>query len=427
MGRDDLLRHGSLLSLATVSGAGAALVFNVFMARALGPETFGVMGALLAIFAIVSQFGNALQLTVARSTSRAIAEGDTMQVSSLLMSSLRLMLVIAVGVSIGLMLLTPVLSDFLRVPSRLTLIFLAVSTSLYLMLPVLRGSLQGLQKFVSLSINRMGEKIVLLLAGVSLVVTGMGINGVMIALGIAGTAMIILASVSLRSFFKWSVTTMDWRSLVKPGVPVLLTVVLISIVANMDLVLAKHFLEDRDAGLYSAIARTGRIVFFISLAFSRAMFPKAAEAHALGRSPKFLMARSVAYIGTFCLAAVVAAAFIAKPAIGLVYGQEYVEVAFLLPWYIGAVSLLSISTVLMYYNLSISSYWHLIPLTVCVGLMLTLISLFHGSHLAIVVDLTVSLAFLTVVNLAVQMLKSNGLSQKDIQRAEAHSTPETSF
>ncbi|MCH7746424.1 MAG: oligosaccharide flippase family protein, partial [Chloroflexi bacterium] len=265
-----------------------------------------------------------------------------------------------------------------------------------------RGALQGLQSFKWLTINRVGERIVLLVAGSILVSLGFGIAGVMAALGIAGIAMLALAFVPLRVILRNSVSSTDWKELVFKGAPVLVTVLGIALLANVDLVMAKRFLPSEDAGLYSAIARTGRIVFFISVAFSRALFPKASRAQALGRSPASLIVRSLGYIGAFCVAAIIAAAVIGRPLIGIVYGDEYKEIAFLLPWYIGAVSLLSVTTVMMYYNLSLALNRHLIPLIATVVLQMVLLTFFHDSPLQIVIILILSITPLFLVNVIMQ-------------------------
>ena len=138
----------------------------------------------------------------------------------------------------------------------------------------------------------------------------------------------------------------------------------------------------------------------------------------------YQLIRSVAYIGVFCLASIALAALIARPAIGLVYGDDYREIAFLLPWYIGAISLLSVSTVIMYFNLSVSSNRHLVPLAGSVGLLIILMVMFHDSPLQIVIDLTISLAVLLVANLAVQTFGSQNippaqLRKKGTQKAKA--------
>ena len=400
--RDDLLRHGSLLSVATMLGTIILFVFNVYMARALGPDDFGSLGALLAIFAISSQIGNAVQLTVAKKISELSASGDLDQMGGLLLSSSKFLFLVSLALFAGFLAAAPFISDFLRLSSPVPVMLMGASIVFYLVLPTFRGALQGLQNFKWLTINRVGERVVLLVAGSILVSLGFGIAGVMAALGIAGVAMLALAFVPLNAIMRNAVSSTDWKGLVFKGAPVLVTVLGIALLANLDLVMAKRFLPAEDAGLYSAIARTGRIVFFISVAFSRALFPKASKAQALGRSPTSLIVRSLGYIGAFCVAAIVAAAVIGRPLIGVVYGDEYREIAFLLPWYIGAVSLLSVTTVMLYYNLSLALNRHLIPLIATVVLQVALLSFFHDSPLQIVIILILSITPLFLINVIMQ-------------------------
>lgn len=416
--RDDLLRHGSLLSAATILGTVILFVFNVYMARTLGPNDFGSLGALLAIFAISSQIGNAVQLTVAKKISELSASGNLNQMGGLLLSSSRFLFLVSLALFAGFLAAAPLISDFLRLSSPVPVMLVGASIVFYLVLPTFRGALQGLQSFKWLTINRVGERVVLLVAGSILVSLGFGIEGVMVALGVAGVAMLALAFVPLRAIIRNSVSSTDWKELVLKGAPVLVTVLGIALLANLDLVIAKHFLSSEDAGLYSAIARTGRIVFFISVAFSRALFPKASKAQALGRSPTSLIVRSLGYIGAFCVVAIIAAAVIGRPLIGIVYGSEYKEIAFLLPWYIGAVSLLSVTTVMMYYNLSLSVNRHVIPLIAAVVLQVVLLNFFHDSPLQIVIILILSITPLFLVNVILQFSWTPSAKQLPINAVE---------
>ena len=136
------------------------------------------------------------------------------------------------------------------------------------------------------------------------------------------------------------------------------------------------------------------------------MFPKATHAQAMGRSSTPLIARSFVYIGGFCLVAVLAAAVVGKPLVSVVYGNEYKEIAYLLPWYIGAVSLLSVSTVMMYYNLSLSSNRHLLPLVATVVLQIMLFVFLHHSPFQIVLALILSLTPLFLMNAVIQFTKA---------------------
>jgi O-antigen/teichoic acid export membrane protein len=407
--RDDLLRHGGLLSVATVIGALLLLVFNVYMARELGPEVFGVLGALLAINAVVSQVGNGVQLTVAREVSLHNAAGNHGQVGSVLATSAWLLLLAALGVAGALAAFSPLLSDFLNVSSALPVILLGIANIFYLVLPAFNGALQGLQKFTALTINRVGERLVLLVAALALVALGFGITGVMIALSIAGAVLLIQAALPLRGyrvrgtgFRVWGKNTL--YPVPRTLYPVLVTVLCLAVLSNIDIVAAQRFLSPKDAGLYSAIARTGKVVFFISLAFSRALFPKASHAQAVGEVPWWLMARSLAYIGIFCAVCVLGAALFAKPAMHLIYGGPYSEKALLLPWYVAAVSLLSVSTVMIYYNMSISSHRYMVPLVGALALQLLLLALLHAKPFHIVLDLTLSLGFLFAAMVALQFL-----------------------
>src|SRR3954447_4423663 len=64
------------LGIAALMGNVVALVFTLVFTRVLGQEGYGSLAALLSTFLILTVPGYALQTTVAREISAAVAAGD---------------------------------------------------------------------------------------------------------------------------------------------------------------------------------------------------------------------------------------------------------------------------------------------------------------------------------------------------------------
>lgn len=390
--RDDLLRHGGMLTASTGAGMVLFSLFHIYMARSLGPQGYGILGALLAIFSVPSQLSNSMQLTLSRDISKARAAQDTARMVALVSGSARVFLVASLALFVVFLLAIPVLARALHISSTVPLVLLALATVFYMLLTVVRGSLQGLQWFRHLAVNRAGERVVLLVVGLALIAMGLRINGAMAALAISALAMLVLGAIPLGGVLLKRTGTINWKEIALPTVPVLTAVLCLAAMSNLDVIVARHFLTPEQAGHYSAVSRVGKFVFFGSVAFSRALFPKASEAQAMGQSPVFLMKRSLLYIGTFCTVTVLAAYLLARPLMSVLFGSEYLDVAYLLPWYMGGVGLLSLFTVMVYYNLSISSNRHLVPLAGVVVLQVALMATLHQSPLQITLAFILSIA-----------------------------------
>src|SRR6202022_1201592 len=57
----------------------------------------------------------------------------------------------------------------------------------------------------------------------------------------------------------------------------------ITLFYNFDVLLAKHFLSNQDAGLYSAMSLLGKLLFFGTISVSVVMFPRVSAIHAAGQ------------------------------------------------------------------------------------------------------------------------------------------------
>src|SRR3954462_9433064 len=64
------------LGIASMAGNVVALVFTLVFTRVLGQEDYGSLAALISTFLILNVPGYALQTTVAREVSAAVAAGD---------------------------------------------------------------------------------------------------------------------------------------------------------------------------------------------------------------------------------------------------------------------------------------------------------------------------------------------------------------
>jgi len=64
------------LVVATVTGYTFSYLYLVFMSRALGPEVFGILGSLVAIFYIACLVGQALREAIARNVAEIKARDE---------------------------------------------------------------------------------------------------------------------------------------------------------------------------------------------------------------------------------------------------------------------------------------------------------------------------------------------------------------
>ncbi len=66
---------------------------------------------------------------------------------------------------------------------------------------------------------------------------------------------------------------------------------------NLDVVLAKHFLDAHRAGIYGGLNKIGTIIYFLTLSVSQVLFPRVVEAVAPQRPPARLLLVSAGLMG----------------------------------------------------------------------------------------------------------------------------------
>src|SRR5947208_9845168 len=89
------------LGIAALLGNVVALIFTLVFTRVLGQSGYGSLGALLSTFLILTVPGYALQTTVAREVSAALATGDPDAGAGVRRWLRRLILVAVVGTMVA--------------------------------------------------------------------------------------------------------------------------------------------------------------------------------------------------------------------------------------------------------------------------------------------------------------------------------------
>jgi O-antigen/teichoic acid export membrane protein len=345
-------------SLFIITGAGYVFgyLYLVFMGRFLGPEVFGILGSLFAIFYIACLVGQALRGAIARNVAEIKARaGESAAVSAYL----------KLGLKLGLLyLLFPLLfivasqqiASFFHLTSIGPVIILGFSLLSVLILDIVLGLMQGLQKFRELGISgylvSQGLKF---LFGVVFVWVGWDLMGAVGAL-LASTAIgIVLGLVFLRRQLASGARSQAWGNpkLAPLLAPAIILAVFMSIPTSVDVMLVTHFLGGKEAGLYNAIATLGKVVIFLPMAVSFVLLPKATENHTLGLGSRNILLQGLLYASVLSGAVTLAYWIFPHIIVKLFFGEVYLEATSLLARYGTAMFLFSLNFVLIHYSLAI--------------------------------------------------------------------------
>ena len=128
-------------------------LFHFYVGRTLGPEDYGTFGVLLSIIYIIVMPLMAIQITLSKYVAELNAKNERSKLYYLFCKSLKKLGVFGLIVSVVFLVLSPLLSSFLKIEIISPLIILGSSIAFAFLVPVVRGFLQGLQRFKLLGLT----------------------------------------------------------------------------------------------------------------------------------------------------------------------------------------------------------------------------------------------------------------------------------
>jgi O-antigen/teichoic acid export membrane protein len=365
--------------VALGAGNGLGYLFNLVASRRLGPEGYGALAALLGVILVGNVLALALQAVVARRTVVARETGATGQASDW---TVRLTLrCAAIATAAGLVVALP-LSHLLHLGSPLPAIMLGLSLGPLTLVGGQLGVLQGAERFHALAalyfIANFGK-------------VGGGVGGVLVADSVTGamvgtTLGVALSAVVGAALVQRVQPHRGTRGGLPPGLAretarATYSMGALFALANLDVVLARHFLSPRQAGLYAVGAVLAKGAFWATSFVPVMAMPGLADPSRRRRTAGLALG-TVVVVGA--VLTLLAAAF-GEVAVRLVGGSAYVSLADR-TWLFAAVgSLLALVQLLIYSRLAGDDRRVALPTWIVVVGEVAVVSLFrHDSITAIV-------------------------------------------
>jgi len=282
------LLSGSLVLLTASVLVGAMnLLYNLVVARLLGPAGFSHATAVYTLLTLMSGITLSFQVVCAKLVaSHQSVDAKAAAYSGLHKRAWQLGLMIALLLALG----RNIITSYLNLPNPNLILILALGTAFYVPLGVRRGAIQGTYAFRNFGINLILEGLVRLGGAWLLIHLGLGVQGAVLA----GSAGVILAYFAALTGLKPK-TTFDENIFASFREGMQATVFFAGqvVINNFDIVLAKHFFPSEEAGLYAAVALVGRVVNMCTWSVVNAMFPMSAGAKAADKEDRSILLTSV--------------------------------------------------------------------------------------------------------------------------------------
>jgi O-antigen/teichoic acid export membrane protein len=409
------LRRAALLVAPAMAAAnGLNYAFNVVMSRELGPADYGALGALLAVVLVGTVPGVALQAVVARHTALARDEATARLWSAVVIA------VLGVGAALGLLaaIASPGLRAFMHLDSLAPCLWLAVALLPLPLLSAVHGMLQGREWFGALAAVLLVDAAGRLVVGFGLVHGGLGVAGALAGSAAGSVAAILVALPRLRGRL-----ARGWRRRRALGVAGAREVVTASVgilglllLANVDVLLARHYLAREASGLYAAGAMVTKIAywapqFVVTVVFAR-LVVTADRRRLLARS-----AVAVAALGaTLVLGSALAPELVAR----LSFGQAYLGVGPALPLFAALGTGLALAQLVLFSGLAAADRrMHLLPLAAVAAETALVVFVLHRSVVQVVGAALAVVAALLAVGFAL----TAGVPGRHARQLRAEATP----
>ncbi len=368
-------------------------LFTLLMSHLLGIEAFGEVAAMISLLTIVSVPSTALAMLMTREVAfRGATDGG--DVRNLFLFLRKHVLLAALGFWILFLAVTPLLSRFLHIPYTLFLVF-SILLPFSAASALQSGTLQGLQEFFALSKQNILGALIKLTIAILLVFAGFSVLGVIVALVCAQGAAWLFGFLVTRSALNLKERTplqaVDSRPLQLFFSVTLLTTLLLALLSNTDLLLAKHFLPSALAGEYGALSTLGNIIIYGVGAFTTVLLPMVSAAKARGEGGERRILRlSLSVIAGAALSAWALFSLFPTVFVSLLFGARYLPIAPTLGHYAIADGCIALSIALINYFVAVRNTSFLYLLGLGIALEVGLIYFNHASIATIAVMFIIS-------------------------------------
>lgn len=348
---DNLMKDTVIIFIGSMLGNVFNYAYQLFVARSLGPDDYGIFGSLFALVYIVMLGAGVLSVVVTKYAAEYYARNEFGRIRTLFT---RLSLGLLVFSLAGFVIISSIsrhIADFLNIESVFLVILVGIFGLSSLFMPVYDGILGGLQRFRLRSFLMVLSPLFKMVFFAMFVALGYKLKGAFFAIILAQILATICYILPNLSLLKYERQEVDNKDILRFIVPTVVGTVLPMFLINFDIILVKHYMTSAEAGFYSAASMLGKIIFFGVASFAVTMFPKISRLHASGHKSGPLLKATLAYtaLATFC--AIIVYCTVPGFIIGMLYGTEY-EIEQLVGLFAIAITLFSLNNVLIWYNLA---------------------------------------------------------------------------
>lgn len=395
---DTIIKHGSIIFLASLLCNIFNLAFWLFMVRRLQPIDYGILNSMVSFLTIASLPIIILQTVLTRYFSEFNALEKKESTKALFRAFLKRIIISNIVIALIFLLLSKNIANFLNLNSHV-FVYLTLFSIFFLSLSVLTMStLQGLQLFLRIAANSIFQGFSKILVGVLLVLIGFKALGAYLGFIFAGFFAFVLSLFQLPSWvLKMKKNEYDdhkpfikLKDIYSYFFPVATALISYTLFTNSDMILVKHFFSESEAGIYSIAQTVGKIILFLPGAITVVFFPVAVQRKIENKNTSTLLKKSLIFVSFLCISALLFTLIFPRFVLRVISGKVLPECIPLVRLIIFPMSLFALNYIFIFYNLSLQNMRFIFFIFVFSVIQIILIFLFHSTLSEVVGILSIS-------------------------------------
>jgi glycosyltransferase involved in cell wall biosynthesis/O-antigen/teichoic acid export membrane protein len=364
----DALRRSETGAAAGLAGAtllnnAIQLIFVVLFTRLLGADGYGALAAIVSGFLILMVGGQSIQVAAAREATLGHLGTDGRLRGTLRTWTRQLVVATLVLAVLGVVLRGP-LADLLGTPEHAWAVAGLLPTgSLWLLLSLQRGVLQGLGMYAPVGISIVGEAIGRIVCAVALWGAGLGVAGAYLGNPLAFVLMALWLSRVLARRLGAPVVDGAGEGVERTARPLLglvgdnwlpiLGLLLLAALQNVDVIVGRHQFDGDGAGSYAAAAVAAKSVVWVAIGVGLQLLPEATRRAAAGLDPRPALLRALAVLAAVAAPALLIFALVPHLLMKVAFGPELTQASSALPVLGVAMTLLAVAYLTVQYMVAL--------------------------------------------------------------------------
>jgi len=326
-------------------------VYHFLTGRLLGTSLYGEFASVISVLGFIGVIQLSLSLTVVKFIAVEKKQKDIDNITKWIFWWSFL---IGAVVSLGLLALSPFLSNFLKFQDSRAMLVLVPVVFFFFMANTARSIFQGLLKFGSFVAVLLSESAVKLILSTILILLGFSVFGATVGLLVGIFVSLLVAYFLLREHLAGGRGGRpDIAPMLRFTGPVFVQGLALTSMYTTDFLLVKHFFSPHAASIYGSLAVLGRVVFFGTSPITQVMFPVVTKKYSHGEKYHNMLFLSLILAASFSLFVTVFYFVVPNFPIIVLYGSEFLGGASILWWFGLFMGLLGLANMLTQFYLSV--------------------------------------------------------------------------